>query len=464
MSQKVRCWARKPAVIQPTTAVSSVVFEIPPISPGDTESLSRQPSSESLSTKEREDRLLACFREVGRTAVAMPYRPDYGTSGTLVEIQANYFEMKINDNLILHAYEIKIAERRDTEGKPFADPKGSKLKQIIKIMLDSTSFKDNKENVVFTDFQRRLISLNELPEKMRNQTVEYFHEADGAARDNPQVYNLHLVPASDFPALKISDLMEFLKSTATIAHYPARETMIQALNILTAHHTISSPKITIIGAKRAFPHDKHYLDQNRRDLGKGIEALRGYFSSVRLASYRPLVNVNISHGAFYKGVRLTELMEDCGLRDDPDLNDYAGLESFIKGLKVRTNHAKDKQGNRVTMTRTISGFARAGTLARHKVDFDYGSPFMVWFCLEDFAEFDRLKANKARDPDSKKRRNEMTQLIKRKGPKGKDFVSVGEFFDESTFHCWLVFLDFADFIQSMMYGLTFVLRNILWSM
>jgi eukaryotic translation initiation factor 2C len=49
------------------------------------------------------------------------------------------------------------------------------------------------------------------------------------------------------------------------------------------------------------------------DLAAGLEVIRGFFSSVRLATFRILVNINIRHDAFYRADPLPSLMMSYGL-------------------------------------------------------------------------------------------------------------------------------------------------------
>jgi eukaryotic translation initiation factor 2C len=48
-------------------------------------------------------------------------------------------------------------------------------------------------------------------------------------------------------------------------------------------------------------------------LSAGLEAIRGFFSSVRLATCRVLVNINVRHDAFYRADPLPSLMMSYGL-------------------------------------------------------------------------------------------------------------------------------------------------------
>ena len=332
--------------------------------------------------------------------------------------------MNMPENLVLNSYTINFAAIFKDNGDKILDPKGKKLKQIIRIMLSSRDFKNSKTVIVATDFRENLISLGTLPENIRNQKVEYFHEDDGATRSNAQTYHLHISPAMKFPSLNVSELVRFLASTAADAPYPAKSSMVDALNTLIGHYTNSSPTTSIIGGKRAFPQQ-----MDIRPLGAGLNALRGFYASVRLASYRTLINVNVSHGAFYDAIPLCDLMRNYGVIP------YDELETFVKGLKVRINYLKDKKGSYITMVKTISGLAHitdgSGQNPPPKVDCFAGSPFQVWFYLKDSAEFARLTAGKFGKFSPKSVEAPHRNALKSRPGMGPNYISVCEFFGES---------------------------------
>ena len=338
----------------------------------------------------------------------------------------------MNESILLHRYTVTFEASFKENGEKYLDPKGPKLKQIMRLMLGSPDFETRKHSIV-TDFQLNLISLETLPEDIRNQKVDYFHEVEGAARGNAQTYNLHIVPANEFPSLQISELLDFLTSAGRTAPYPAKALMVQALNILLGHYTVSNPSTIMIGGKRAFPQDA-----SKRVLGGGLIAVRGFFSSVRLAAHRTLVNVNLSHGAFYGALVLSDLMNEHFIEHGTS---YEALETFAKGLKVRTKHLKDKNGKQITRVWTISGFAHPnegrGQDPPPIVIQSAASPFGVFFHLKDSAELAKLKNGKFQEHDVHSAGYEQREWLKRhpeKFEKWPGYITVAEFFGESMFY------------------------------
>ena len=90
-----------------------------------------------------------------------------------------------------------------------------------------------------------------------------------------------------------------------------------------------------------------FTDQEVKDIGSGLQLWRGYFQSVRPASRRMLINVDISTATMYKaGPLLSLCLEYIGKRDPNALATRRGfpdrerlrLQRFISGIRVITTH------------------------------------------------------------------------------------------------------------------------------
>jgi eukaryotic translation initiation factor 2C len=81
-----------------------------------------------------------------------------------------------------------------------------------------------------------------------------------------------------------------------------------------------------------------------QDLGGGLRALRGYFSSVRTGVNRILVNINVATGAFFKEGSLWNLINELGGVNNAD--QYKAVVKLIKKLNFETNYmtSKDAKG------------------------------------------------------------------------------------------------------------------------
>lgn len=91
-----------------------------------------------------------------------------------------------------------------------------------------------------------------------------------------------------------------------------------------------------------------------------MSALRGFFSSVRVATSRILVNINVSHGAFYDPIPLDQLIHNYASSNQFN---RVKLQSFLKGLRVKVVHLKEKKnrtGESIPRVKTIFGLAVKG--------------------------------------------------------------------------------------------------------
>lgn len=120
----------------------------------------------------------------------------------------------------------------------------------------------------------------------------YQNENHDEPRDDAPTYTVRVLYTNTLP---IGDLINHLKPAGP-SSFLDKQSTIQALNIFLNHHAKTDPKLTTIGSSRAFP-----LAQETESfpLGVGLIAIRGFFASVRAATSRILVNVNVSHGVFY---------------------------------------------------------------------------------------------------------------------------------------------------------------------
>lgn len=268
-----------------------------------------------------------------------PTRPGFGTRGAKVLLTANYVELIPPSNLVLHQYAILTTP----------EAVGRKQKRIVQLMLESPVFEPHRGSVA-TDFKSTLVSKTKLGDQ-KHIDFEIVYRSDG--EDEPgtraAVYKVRLTWAK---SLSIGQLTDYLNSTNLGNAVESKHEFTQALNIFLNHYAKSANNVASVGSSKAFS-----LSQNtaRADLGSGLEVIRGFFSSVRTATCRILVNVNISHGAFYHTGPLPGLMGSHGVHIT------AALEKFLKLVRVQTNHLpekKNKAGQVIPRIKTIFSLAR----------------------------------------------------------------------------------------------------------
>ncbi|KAG8165758.1 hypothetical protein KVR01_004310 [Diaporthe batatas] len=308
------------------------------------------------------------------TPALLPARPGYGTEGQAITVYANYVELLPPSDLTLYSYDI-------AEIKP--DVAGKKRTQVIRLLIAESPELESCRGDMVTDFKSTLISRKKLDLGGEEKVIEVTYKAEG--EDDPkEKAPVYKVSVKYTKTLTVGDLMAFLTSTNPSVQYDSKLEMIQALNIFLKHWAKSNNNVATIGASKTFSMTGR---ADKLDLGRGLTALRGFFTSVRAATNRILVNVNVSHGAFYNEGKLIDLIGAYNPR--PDHSGWRSLEKFLKRVRVRTTHLKEKKnkkGEVIIRAKTIFGLAKASDGQgpnRPRVREFAAGPRHVEFWLED---------------------------------------------------------------------------------
>ncbi|XWW92784.1 hypothetical protein V2A60_000711 [Cordyceps javanica] len=267
---------------------------------------------------------------------SFPSRPGYGTRGTKVELTANYVELLPPSNLNLHRYDIQIS--------PAAA--GKKLSRVVQLLLQSPELAGAD---VASDFRSTLVSKTKLPQDEILVEIPYRSEDEDEPGARATTYTVRVLYTK---TLDIGELTNYLNSTSLGQSLGDKQELIQALNIFLNHHAKSTKNLATFGSTKSFS-----LSNNaaRANLGAGLEVIRGFFSSVRIATCRILVNINVSHAAFYQAAPLQALMVNYGVHST------AMLERFLRRLRVQTTHLPEKRNKAnqvIPRVKTIFGLAR----------------------------------------------------------------------------------------------------------
>lgn len=340
-------------------------------------------ASSSSQNQQSEPKLADPIDELAKGLALLPVRPCRGKNGTKVELEANYFPLKLPKDLVVHRYSIEIVpppkpkEPSKRPPKPTAPktifpsalktsasgpesedgssawpvPTGKKAEQVIKLLLDLPDLRQYK-GTVFTDFRANLFSKSSLPEKVRSLRVQYRAENIAVARPNALTYTIRLIENG---SIDIATLRAKYQGGDLSRFQYDRQELVQALNILFLHYARSSPKCLSVGGRRSFPSQNSIPDGASWDIETGLlRALRGSFSSVRVVDSSILVNVNLCHGAFYNIGRLDTIIV-LYRRGDPSGD---GLEAFLRGLRVGLTHYRDSSGRQKPANQNVKTIVR----------------------------------------------------------------------------------------------------------
>lgn len=257
-----------------------------------------------------------------------PLRPGYGTKGKRVVLFANYFHLKPKSGIVLYRYHVDVS--------PPAS--GKKLGQIFQCLLEHDDIAEWRGDSV-TDFRSTIIACRKIKDMKEKYDVQYRSEGETVAQAQAPSYSIRITASG---TLVLDELVDYLCSTNTSGlPYPSKAEVLQALNIFLGYYAKSSAGIATIGAGRSY----NVSARDSTDLGSGLKAIRGFFSSVRTGTTRLLVNVNVSNGVFYNSGSLIKLIDEFGKKNPK-------LGTFLKKLRIHTLHNKPPK-----RARTIFGLA-----------------------------------------------------------------------------------------------------------
>ncbi|KAK2802442.1 hypothetical protein FQN51_004505 [Onygenales sp. PD_10] len=265
----------------------------------------------------------------------LPLRPEFGTQGNKVVLYANYFGLGVKEGLSLYRYSIEVLPDSDRKtpaggGQQRTGPVGMKLKRIIELLIDQVFDKHRDE--IATDYKATLISSVDLEVNDTDKMVIYSTEDETVSH----TVKLFKVRVRLTRRLEVGDLLDYLSSTNGSDMFLAKEEVIQALNIVIGHYPKTKMDICNIGANNHFLLDEN--DIEKTSLRGGLEALRGFFISVRAATARMLINVQVKNTACYQDGRLVDVINQWLKHNNQNM---LKLSSFLKGVRVSTTHFKN---------------------------------------------------------------------------------------------------------------------------
>lgn len=306
------------------------------------------------------------------TTAQMPPRPGHGTIGKQITVYANYFKISCPRELSLTRYNIEVSP----------EAKGKKLARIFQLLIALPEFSGER---IATEWKSFIVSPRPL-EIQDGFTVQIPYIADGEDEplDRATVYSVRVVTPLSF---SVSALVSYLASVNPSPSNALKAETIQVLNAVFGHHPQSHDGVVSIGQNRHYSLDRQANQHNIMGLGGGLEALRGFFQSVRPATGGLLLNVNVTHGIFLEPGPLSSLFPKLGTGNKITLNKKMRL------VRVKITHLgvkKSKVSNlEIPRIKTIFGLAQpqdGRTLPKPPQIQAYGAgPKGVKFWLNDVA-------------------------------------------------------------------------------
>uniref|UniRef100_A0A0D2XGG7 Piwi domain-containing protein n=1 Tax=Fusarium oxysporum (strain Fo5176) TaxID=660025 RepID=A0A0D2XGG7_FUSOF len=349
-----------------------------------------------------------------------PPRPAFGSKGTPVTLWTNYYQVK-TQTPVLYKYTMTVKEivpegQEETKervpktkgkgGKPAKsresgtrEVKGRKLYLVIKEALNELSKKD-KNLLLATEFKSQLISLRKL--KLEQNNTIRFNMPSSEGSEKTDVFE---VVFNGPVEARVDEMLKYVNSKTGASDdgsdpsqamtYPKFPDVIDALNVIFGFGPRSKlDEISAVGSSRFFA----FGSESRRNeviLGRlrALKAARGYFQSVRLATGRLLLNVNVTHGVFKIDGPCAAFFDGFGVHATPSSEMARKLKLLNRFLPKTRVWIKTKYGSKeVRRSKAIHGLVSIRDINkqcrdktpkfRHGTDFVVG-PGDVSFWLED---------------------------------------------------------------------------------
>ncbi|PKY39143.1 Piwi-domain-containing protein [Rhizophagus irregularis] len=250
-------------------------------------------------------------------------RTGLGRLGRPIRIRTNYFEITNLPASNIHHYEIVIS--------PEVSP--TLNRKIFQIAENSFS----GIRAVF-DGRRNVYTIRPL-DHLDVRTLDVtLPEDNSTIRRPPRIFRIRIKKVNE---IHMEEINRFLNGRGSIS--PNILTGIMALNVLI-HHV---PSTTLKSVGRIF-----YTNQGSRPLGGGVEALQGYFQSIRPTPGKMMINIDIHTTAFYESGSLLQIViKVLNKRTIGELRviserDRQKLEKFLQNLKIYATHDENALNRR----------------------------------------------------------------------------------------------------------------------
>ncbi|KAL3236884.1 hypothetical protein MRX96_022138 [Rhipicephalus microplus] len=282
----------------------------------------RQRSSDELRLQEIQKTLPSHF----------PRRPAQGKLGRPIQLMANHFSVEIPAGNVYH-YDVEIFSENNKEAKIPEKRKyrciSTKINRLVIEQLVKKYRLDLSNCVPAFDGRKNLYTRREL--KFRERTFAVELEED--QRVQKFVVKIQYAATVNLDALHAV----FENKVNTVP-----QEVLQAVDIVLRH----GPSIRLTPVGRSF--FKPPLPNQAHSLGGGREVWFGYYTSVRPAQWKPMLNVDMSATAFYEPQPVLSFMckilsdgrREMTAADFRDLRDFQNvrLNKELKGLRIKVTH------------------------------------------------------------------------------------------------------------------------------
>lgn len=280
-------------------------------------------------------------------------------------LRTNYLVVTLEKKKDLYRYDVTI-EPLLTKMPALKNIR--KRRQVYNILFEGERDFQVLRDGFATDYAKTLITSGRLYEQSlphKRYTVVYRNELEGPRDDkegtqpDERKYQVTVTCSGMVP---IQELIRYIDSKPNDpSDFGARLEAIQAMNIIVAGSPNKDDTVFQAGQNKFFQYpggnpDKSFSPYDNCDLGNGLIAVRGYYSSIRTSTSRILLNLNAQCSAFYPEINLLKLMYRFAGGPPIPYRKYSELEVFIRRLRVSTVQITG-EGKEITRQKTVWGFS-----------------------------------------------------------------------------------------------------------
>ncbi|KAI0357820.1 Piwi-domain-containing protein [Trametes cingulata] len=271
-------------------------------------------------TDNSQDALIASFRSLRLSDNELPSRPGFGSVGQPIKLRANFFPIKVPKGP-LYEYDVAL--------NPAANNRRLK-RRIFQLAEETTEWKAaGLTGKVAHDRSAKLISAVKLPQPLEIN-IAYTDEADNGDEQKKREPKQYLMKIRYIQPIETQGLTNYLEGHPQYRGYDIMP-VINALNVILAMHPNRALGGGVMVGRNKFFHPSPMA--RPVPLGGGLEAWRGFYSSVRPAWKQLMVNVNVCTTAFYTPGNLAER-----LMEFMNASYGARPAAFVRGVRIRTTH------------------------------------------------------------------------------------------------------------------------------
>lgn len=287
----------------------------------------------------------------GQVIERFPGRPGHGTKGISIVLRANYLHLKTafetgKQEVPLYRYAVGTVG-----GERLSKPK---MRLLVANLIRDPLFAGRQ---VATDYAGIIVTTKKLdlgPADRKQGKIEVidpglpaFQGPDNSKAQEARSRRTKGYELSKTGEFSLADLVRALQAVQAGAWFGAQSDLVQLLNIIISKVPSDTANVYSLGQNKYYPGVGSPL-MEQVDITGGLQALRGYYASVRTASNRILVNLNVTSAAFYKAEPLMDLVSEYAggySGQIPRPQDLVRAEAFIRMLRVETNYLRALDAN-----------------------------------------------------------------------------------------------------------------------